>query len=525
MPKARIAMSKIREIIRLTETAGLSIRKTSRALNVSRPAVDDYLRQARMAGLTWKQVEEMSDEELLARLQQSEERGKDPRYVELVRRLPGLVQELGKKHVTRQLLWEEYRKACPDGYEYSQFCYHLQMYTADTELAMHLDHEPGERLFVDFAGDRPHLTDPVTGKEKPVELFVAVFPASGLIYAEVTGSQKIEEFMTAVRHGMEYAGGAPRIIVPDNLKAAVTTPDKYEPEVNSTFEDFGAYYGCVVIPARPRKPKDKALVEAAVNVVYTRILASLRKRRFATLAEFNDAIAEHLDLLNDREMKKIRMSRRQRFEELEAQHLRPLPPRPYVVRRFVPSATVQANYHVYFSPDRHYYSVPYRYRRKKVRIAYTDREIEIYYNNERIAAHRRVPGEHQYTTTTDHMPSQHRVMGEWNPQRLLNWAEAIGPQTHRLVASVLESRDVPEQAFKSCLGILNLAKSYRAQRLEAASLRACRFHITSYKKVKNILERGLDQEPETAQQQPTLPVHENIRGGEFYTAGANGGRS
>lgn len=525
MPKARIAMSKIREIIRLTEVAGLSIRKTSRALNVSRPAVDHYLKQARMAGLTWSRVETMTDEELLSRLRQTEERQNDPRYVELVRRLPEIVQELGKKHVTRQLLWEEYRRSCPDGYEYSQFCYHLQMYTADTELAMHLEHEPGERLFVDFAGDRPHLSDPVTGKEKPVELFVAVFPASGLIYAEATESQKIEHFMTGVRHSMEYAGGAPRIIVPDNLKAAVTKPDKYEPEVNSTFEDFSAYYGCVVIPARPKKPKDKALVEAAVNVVYNRVLAPLRKQRFATLDEFNDAIAEYLDLLNDREMKKIRMSRRKRFDQLEARHLRPLPQRPYVIRRFVPSATVQPNYHVYFSPDKHYYSVPYRHRRKKVRIAYTDREVEIYHNNERIAVHRRVPGEHQYTTTSDHMPSQHRVMGEWNPRRLLDWAQDIGPQTRKLVASVLKSRDFPEQAFKSCLGILNLTKSYGEQRLEAAAARACRFHITSYKKVKNILERGLDQEPEPAQQNLKLPAHENIRGREFFTSGARGGVS
>jgi hypothetical protein len=266
-------------------------------------------------------------------------------------------------------------------------------------------------------------------------------------------------------------------------------------------------------------------VEAAVNLVYNRILAPLRNRQFATLEEFNAAIAEYLALLNDRQMKKIRMSRRERFEHLEAEHLRPLPVRPYVIRRFVPSATVQVNYHVYFSRDKHYYSVPYRYRRKKVRIAYTDREIEIYHNNERIAAHRRTSGEHQYTTNPEHMPSQHRVMGEWNPQRLLNWASDIGPHTARLVAAVLESRDVPEQGFKSCLGILNLSKTYGTHRLEAASARACRFHITSYKKVKNILERGLDQQPEPTPQPMNLPAHENIRGQQFYRVGANGGVS
>ncbi len=519
MPKARIKMSKIREIIRLHENAEMSIRTISRALQISRPAVDHYLVQAGKARLSWSDVKEMPDEELLQRLQQTEEEENDPRYVELVKRLPEIVTELGKKHVTRQLLWEEYRKKVRDGYEYTQFCYHVQMFTADSQLSMHLEHEPGRQMFLDFVGDKPHLLDPKNGIEHPVELFVAVFPASGLTYLEAVESQKIEDLIGATRHALEYAGGVPMILVPDNLKAAVTKSDRYEADINQSFEDFGRYYGCVVIPARPGKPRDKALVEAAVNLVYTRVLAPLRNQRFATLDEMNEAMWEQLELLNDREMKRIRISRRRRFETIEREHLLPLPTRPYIIRRFIASVTVQLNYHVYFTIDKHYYSVPYGYRRKKVRIAWSEREIEIYINNQRVAAHRRDRRAHRYTTCHEHMPSHHRFLSEWNPGRFIGWAGKIGAQTQSLIESVLRAREVPEQAYRSCLGILNLGKKNGNDRLEAACCRANHFGIDSYRGVKRILDRGLDHEVIDAPIQMPVQSHENIRGGEYYTAG------
>ena len=523
MPKARVHMSKVREVIRLNEIVGLSVRKISRALNVSRPAVDHYLRQARRAGLCWESIEHISDEVLLQRLQHSEENHNDPRYRELVVRIPDIVSRLGNRHVTRQLLWEQYRAECPDGYEYSQFCYHIKIYTSDSEISMHIEHEPGRKLFVDFAGDRPHLTDPKTGLEQPVELFVAVFPASGLVYCEATATQSSDDLIPATRHALEYAGGSPAIIVPDNLKSAVTKPCRYEPDINQQFEDFGRYYGCVVIPARVRKPQDKALVEAAVRLVYTRILAQLVERRFATCDELNEAIWEYLELLNDRKMQKVRVSRRERFEELEAHLLTALPVRPYTIRRFINEVTVQINYHVYFTVDKHYYSVPYQHRRKKVRIAYTERDIEIYHNNIRIASHRRARGKNQYTTTHDHMPRGHEVMSNWTPERLISWAADIGEHTERLVAAVLEDREVPEQAFKSCLGILSLAKKFGPQRLEAAAVRANEYRVVSYKGVRNILERGLDRHSPRAVKQFSLSSHENIRGGAYYADTDNGG--
>ena len=525
MPKARIHMNKIREIIRLHETAQMSVRMISRALHISRPVIDTYLKQAKDAGLEWTEAEHMSDDQLLTRLTQTDERVQDPRMNELINRMLSLLAQLGKKHVTRQLLWEEYRRECPDGYEYSQFCFYIQRYTADSELSMHLHHEPGKRLFVDFAVDKPSLVDRKTGVERRVELFVAVLPASGLIYAEAVVSQKIEDLILGTRHALEYAGGVPSIIVPDNLTAAITKPNTYEPEINQTFEDFGRYYGCVVIPARVRRPKDKALVEAAVHLVYTRVLAPLRHKVFSTVCDLNTAIWELLDTLNDRPMRKIESSRRQRFDQIEGERLSPLPVRPYTLRRFLPSVTVQVNYHAYLNVDKHYYSVPYEYRRKKVRIAYTDHDIEIYHNNVRIAVHQREPGVNQYTTNRDHMPSQHRIMTEWNPERFLRWAEDVGDETRDVIAEVLKNREVPEQAFKSCLGILSLAKKYGRTRLEAACRRAKRYRIFSYKGIKNILDRGLDHQPSDAPVQMALPIHDNLRGGSYYARQAGGSAS
>ena len=519
MPRARIRMNKVREIIRLHETAGLSIRQISRALSVSRPVVDHYLRLARQAELRWGEIEPMDDQELLERLEARSARPADPRQIDLQKRLPRIVRELGRKHMTRQLLWEEYRSECPDGYSHSQFCYHLQMYIGDSELSMHLEHEPGEKLFVDFAGDRPVLLDAVTGNERPVELFVAVYPAGGLIYAEATADQKIASFVSATRHTFEYAGGAPKIVVPDNLKAGVSKADRYEPQINPIYEDFACHYGCVVVPARPRKPRDKALVEAAVHLVYTRVLARLRNQRFATLEEMNAAILKLVDELNDRPMQKIGVSRRTRFSQIEAEHLLPLPERPYLLRHFIDEVKVGFNYHLYFPLDRHYYSVPYEYRRKPVRVAFTETEVEIIYNHRRIACHRRERVAHRYTTKADHMPSTHRFVAEWSPQRFTSWAAQVGPATETLIAAVLNCGRVPEQAFRSAMGLLNLAKIVGHDRIEAAARRANRFGITSYQGLKRILDKGLEAEPLAAEQPKAVSEHPNIRGPRYYTAG------
>ena len=508
-------MNKIREIIRLNEQAGLSARAISRAVVVSRPVVTHYLTQARGAGLSWDEVKEISDDALLERLQRGRQPEVDPRQATLVKLLPALLEELGRRGVTRQLLWEEYRGEHPEGYSYTQFCFHIQTHSETAELSMHLEHAPGEKLFVDFAGWKPSLIDPKTALVTSVELFVAVLPASGLIYIEAVRSQDLESFTVATRGALEHAGGAPRIIVPDNLKAAVTTPDRYEPLLNETYQDFARHYGCTIIPARVRKPKDKALVEAAVNLVYTRILARLRDRQFASLDELNTALWEHLDALNDRPMKLVKLSRRERFDACEREQLRRLPVHPYELRRFE-QPRVQMNYHVYLRADRHYYSVPYTYARKMVKVAFSSTTVEIYHNNERIAVHPRDRRAHAYTTTVHHMPSHHRTMVEWTPERFMRWAQKIGPATAEVIEAVLREAAVPEQSFRRCLGLLSLEKRYNACRVEAACRRAVHFGVRSYRSVKSILEKGLDHQQLDMRLDYQLPAHANLRGASYY---------
>jgi transposase len=514
MARARVTMKKVRSIIRLYAQGNLSQRMISGATGVSRPVVAYYLGLFEHSRMSVAEVEAANDEELQARLRPSEARV-DPRYEAFALLLPKISQELGRPGVTRQLLWEEYRAAHPDGYSYTQFCFHLQAFTETGELAMHLEHQAGKRLFIDFAGSKARLTD-ANGGEREVELFVAVFPASGLLYCEATENQRIDCLVPATRHSLEYAQGCPQIIVPDNLKAAVTTASRYEPQLNDTFEDFATHYGCAVIPARVRHPRDKALVEAAVNRVYQRILAPLRDRRFGSLDDLNEAIAERLELLNDQPMQRIGISRWERFRCIEQPLLKALPADAYEIRQFR-EATVAFNYHVYFSPDKHYYSVPWTYRRKIVRIVSTDRSVEVFCNHDRIAAHRRDRSPGGYSTQVEHMPSQHRMYAEWSPQRLLNWAQNTGPQMSALIATVLESRQLPEQSFRTCLGILKLNDRYGQRRLEAAASRAVIYGVTTYRGVRSILEKGLDGlTVERTAASFVLPQHANIRGEHYY---------
>ena len=490
----------------------MSQRMIARAVGVSRPVVAHYIGLYDRSGLTIAQIESMSDSELEAHLQPDDAQI-DPRYKQFCQLLPKIIQELGRSGVTRQLLWEEYRSEHPDGYSYTQFCFHLQVYTETDEVAMHLEHEGGRKLFLDFAGNRPKYWQ--GDVERFAELYVAVFPAGGLIYCEAIESQAVESVIVATGHAFEYAGGAPAILVPDNLKAGVTESNPYEPKINESFEDFAAYYGCVVIPARVRRPRDKALVEAAVNLVYQRVLAPLRDRRFGSIEELNEAIAEKLEQLNERPMQRSGICRWQRFRSVDLPALKPLPAKPYELRRFH-TVTVGFNYHLYFSPDKHYYSVPWTLRRKKVRVVSTSTTVEIYHNHTRVATHRRDSRPGQYSTHREHMPAGHRMYAEWSPERFLRWAQQYGPKVRELIASMLEARTVPEQAFRSCMGVLSLAKEYGGQRLEAAAARAVRYRLTSYRAVKSILQKGLDRQVDEQQTLFIVPAHENIRGSEYY---------
>jgi len=515
MARKRISMKKIREIIRLGGEGGMSIRQISRALSVSRPVVSQYLNDYAASGLNLEQVKRMSDSALVA-LFEKHKREKSEKYRELAKLFPGYTKELKRAGVTRQLLWEEYISKHPEGYSYSQFCYHFQVWKDASEVTMHLEHKAGDKMFVDYAGVKLEVVDRKTGELKPVEIFVAVLGASQMTYAEATMTQQKQDWIRSNERAMWHFGGVPAAIVPDNLKSGVTLSSRYEPGINDLFDDFAGYYRTVILPARAGAPRDKALAENGVKLVYQRIYAPLRDEIFYSVEEINEAILPLLGRHNDKPFQRLGVSRRELFEEIEKSELKDLPVERYPLKYFK-KLKVQINYHIELREDWHYYSVPWQLKGKRVRVIYDDRNVAIYYDNTRVVQHRRDRTRGGYTTLCHHMPSAHRFYSEWNPERFRRWASSIGEDTERMIVKVIAKRRHPEQAYKVCLGILNLAKSYGPGRLERACSRALEYGIHSYRRVKNILENGLDKEPgSTSDEEYKANDHENVRGSSYY---------
>ena len=507
-------MKKVREIMRLHEQSGLSRRQISQSLNISRPVVSDYIAKVTISGLSYKDIENMPDETLLELLQKN--KTKDERYEKLQSQFPHLTKELKRVGVTRYLLWEEYMQENPEGYSYSQFCYHFQIWRNMSEVTMHMDHKAGDKLFVDFAGKKLEITNRATGKKQEVEAFIAILGASQLIYVEASMSQKKEEWIRLNENALRYIGGVPRAIVPDCLKSAVTKTDRYEPDINPEYFDFARHYSVTILPARPAKPKDKSLAEGAVRISYSWIYAKLRDRIFFSLEELNVAILEQLELLNARTMQRPGVSRIELFESIEKTELQPLPQQRYEIKKHK-TLTVQFNYHIYLSDDCHYYSVPYRYKGRKVAVLFTERALEVYSGNIRIALHLRNKRRNGYTTQREHMPEFHKWKDNWDPEKLMNWATTKGGDVASVVATVLASRQHPEQSYKTCMGILSLGKIYGDLRLNKACKRALYYDNYTYKVIKNILFNNMDQLDEDSNNTiGTLPEHENIRGRNYY---------
>jgi len=426
-----------------------------------------------------------------------------------------LHRELARKGVTLQLLWKEYIQEHPSGYGYSRFCDLYRSFLKKQKLSMRQRYKAGEKLFVDFAGLSPQIINPDTGEINGVHVFVAVLGASNYTYAEAVLSQDVVNWLSCHVRAFNFFGGVPEIIVPDNLKAAVKKPCRYEPELNPSYQDLAQHYGVAVIPARVRKPRDKAKAETGVQIVERRILAPLRNVIFFSLQELNRAIRKHLDQLNERIMKGYGMSRKNLFESLEKNELQPLPGKEYELA-FWKTATVNLDYHVEL--ERHYYSVPYRYVHKAVKIRHTRSVVEIYYKGRRIASHVKKHQVYGHTTIPDHMPKEHQSMLEWTPSRFLRWASKMGPATEKMVDTILKSKKHPEQAYRTCLGLLRLEKDFGANRLENGCARAVHFGLFSRKHVLTILKSNQDHLPLPVQQ--TLDdfetKHENIRGPEYY---------
>jgi transposase len=511
MAQERLTMRKIREVLRLKWECGLSNRAIARSCSISHSTVGEYLRRAEEAGLSWPLPTDLDEDMLFAFLFP---KPSPPRS----RVIPcpdwSLIHtELRKKGVTLRLLWVEYREAHPDGYGYSQFCALYRRWAKRLNPSMRLSHKGGEKVFVDYAGQTVPIVDRHTGEVRQAQVFVGVLGASNYTYAEAHWSQELPNWIGAHVRLFAFLGGVTAIVVPDNLKAGVKHPCRYEPDLNPTYQDLAQHYGTAVIPTRPRKPKDKAKVEVGIQVVERWILARLRKRTFFSLADLNQAIRELLDELNKRPMQHLGRSRRQFFELLDQPALGPLPEQPYEFAVWK-KARVNIDYHIQF--EKHYYSVPYTLIHEEVYVRAAESTIEIFFQNRRVASHRRVNSPGRHTTLADHMPPAHQKYQQWSPDRFIRWAQTIGPHTALLVQALLASPRHPQQAYRSCLGLLRLAKRYGEERLEAACRRALPAGIHSYKGVKNILDARLDQvEPEEA---PTVvpPTHENIRGQDYY---------
>jgi transposase len=408
----------------------------------------------------------------------------------------------------------EYKEREPEGYQYTQSCRHYRTWQGRLDLVMRQEHRAGEKLFVDFPGMTLPIVDPDTGEVWQAELFVAVLGASSYTYAEAFASQTLPDWIAGHVHSFEAFGGCPRLIVPDNLKAGVTRAHRYEPEINPTYAEMSAHYGCAVIPARAGKPRDKAKAESGVLVAERWILAALRQRTFFSLAEANAAIAERVAWLNARPFKKLPGSRQRMFEELDRPALRPLPARPYEYAEWR-TAKVNIDYHV--EVERHWYSVPYQLVGERCDIRLTATIVEILHKGRRVASHRRSSERGRFTTEPGHMPEAHRRHAEWTPGRIVAWAEKTGPATAGLVAAIMASRPHPEQGFRSCLGIMRLARRYGEARLEAAATRALAVRAHSYRSVESILKAGLDGLPlPGAEPDTTLGLHANVRGGAYY---------
>lgn len=504
-------MRTIREVLRLKWHFGLSELDISASCHISTTAVRGYVRRAKEAGLSWPLPEDLQDAQLEPLLFPATPKAyaKGRPFMDW----PEVHKQLKRKGVTLQLLWEEYRRDHPDGYGYSRCCEQYAAWKGAADPIMIQVHKAGDKLFVDYAGHTMPITDPQTGEVTQVQIFVAALGASNYTYAEATLTQSLPDWIGSHIRCFAFLGGVPRIVVPDNLKSGVTSPSRYEPDINPTYFKLANHYGVAVVPARVRKPRDKAKAENAVLQVDRRILARLRNHTFHTLTELNQAISTLLSAHNEEVTRSLGSSRKALFESVDLPALRPLPEHPFVEGEWS-KARVNLDYHVVVGTHR--YSVPFGLRGSLVDIHLTNTTIEIFADNTRVASHMRSAVRYGFSTDKEHMPADHQF-SQWREEQFLAQACKHGPNTAQLVDLVLASRRVREQNYRSCLGILRLAQEYGSERMEAAAIRAVLTDIATYQSVKSILKSDKDKEPLPLPQVQKPPItHENIRGAGYY---------
>lgn len=513
MSRPRIDMRAIRQILRLALGEGLSRNRVALATGVPRTTVKDCLVRAQAAGIGWPIPDELDDAALEARLYR-----RPGEVASGTRPLPDWAHvhhELHRKGVTLQLLWIEYKELHPDGYQYTQFVQRYRAWALHLKAVMRQTHRAGEKLFVDFAGPTLPITDRVTGEVWQAQLYVAAMGASSYTFLDVLASQGEVDWLEATSRCFTDLNGVPEMVVPDNLKAAVTAAHRYEPVLNRAFGEFAEHFGTAIVPARPYRPRDKAKAEVAVLVAERWVLARLRHRVFFSLAEARAAVALLQHDLNDRPMQRRGRSRRELFVELDRPALRPLPAAPYLYASWS-RPKVHIDYHV--EVDRHYYSVPYTLIGLQLDARLTARTVEISHRGRRVASHKRSFVRGEYTTLAEHMPRGHREQAEWTPARVLSWTRQTGPNTCLFMERVMERRQHREQGFKTCLWLKRLGDKYGTDRVEAAAARALSIGAYTGRSVDSILKSGLDRQPllTVVAGDEATPMHENVRGSGYY---------
>lgn len=504
-------MRKIVDVLRLHFESGHTQREIGRSLNCSPTTVGEILRRAKLAELSWPLPAGESEVALEARLYppapHSHQARPEPDW-------PAVHTALRRKGVTLDLLWQEYQAIYPDGYRYSGFCEHYRQWNSKLAVTLRQTHAPGDKLFIDYAGPTVAVIDGATGEIRQAAIFVAVLGASNYAYVEATWSQSLPDWIASNVRTLEFLQGVPRLLVPDNLKSGVTSAHRFEPDLNPTYRDLANHYGTAILPTRPRKPRDKAKVEAGVLLVERWILARLRNDRFFSLGELNRAIAGLLTYLNNRLFKKMPGCRRSAFEALDRPALLPLPATRFEFAEWK-VLMVGIDYHV--EVVGHFYSVPHRHAREKMDVRFTATTVEMFQRGSRIASHIRSLFKGKHTTLDAHMPAHHRAVIGWTPERFIAWATKVGPLTTTVVERVLYGRKHPQQGFRSCMGILRLAKDFGDVRMEAACARALQVGGLSYHNLHSILKNGLDRQAVPKPAQVSLPLdHANVRGPDYY---------
>lgn len=518
MATERLSMTKTREILRQKWKLGLSYREIGLSVGTAVGAVWLAVKRATDAGLDWAAVEALDDTALDAQLY-----AREPSATGRTRPLPDCAwidTERRRVGVTLELLHLEYLERQPDGYRYTQFCEIYRQWLVRQRLSMRQVYRAGEKLFVDYSGKRPCIWDEKTGEQIPVELFVAVLGASNFTYAEATRTQRSGDWIASHVRALEYLGGSPELFVPDQLRSGVCVPGWYEPSVQRTYDEMAQHYSAAVLPARPRHPRDKAKAEVGVQIVQRWILARLRNETHFSIDSLNARIAELLEELNDRVMRRYGESRRQLFDRLDRPTLRPLPATRFVFGTWK-DAGVNIDYHV--DIENHYYSVPFQLanqRGVRVDVRYTASTVEIFLRGRRVTSHVRSYVRGGFTTNPEHMPKAHRDHAEWTPTRMIKWAGTVGPKAAELVTAILEEKPHPEQGYRACLGILRLERRYGGARLEAACARAVVVRARTVDSLDSMLRKGLDRLPLPAVvvEPPATPTfhHENVRGPDYY---------